>query len=97
MVTYLQKRDETRAELAVPKPPRWTDTTPVLAAQVYDIHKSSLPQAPHKVKLIKDKLGTRITKQKQHIQQNTTTSSPPVRYARRTFTTYNTIPRVKSP
>ena len=38
---YLQKRDEYRAELAIPRPPRWTDTTPALAAQVYDIHKSS--------------------------------------------------------
>ena len=55
LVTYLQKRDDYRAKLAIPRPPRWTDTTPALAAQIYDVHKSSLPQAPHKAKLIWDK------------------------------------------
>ena len=55
LVTYLQKRDDYRAELAIPRPPRWTDTAPALAAQVYDVHKSYLPQASRKVKLIWDK------------------------------------------
>ena len=54
-VTYLQKKGVYRAELAIPRPPRWTETTPVLAAQIYDVLKSSQPQASHKVKLIWDK------------------------------------------
>ena len=52
LVTDLQKRDEYRAELAIPRAPRWTDTIPALAAQVYVVHKLSLPQESHKLKLI---------------------------------------------
>ena len=55
LVTYPPKRDEYRAKLAIPRPPRWTDTTPALAAQVNDVHKSSLPQASYRVKLTWDK------------------------------------------
>ena len=36
-VTYLQGRYKYRAELIIPRPPRWTDTTPALAAQIYDV------------------------------------------------------------
>ena len=54
LVTYLLKR-QYRDKLAIPRAQRWTDTTPALAAKVYDIHKSSLPQASHKVKMIWDK------------------------------------------
>ena len=47
LVTYLQRRDEYRAELIIPRPPRWTDTTPVLAAQIYNVPNSSLLHASH--------------------------------------------------
>ena len=49
LVNYLLKRDEYRAQLAIPRPPRWKATTPALAAQIYDVHKSTLTQASHKV------------------------------------------------
>ena len=65
MVTYLQNRDDYRAELAIPRPPRWTDTTPALAAQVYDVHKASLSQASHKVKLIWDKHWHKVNQAKE--------------------------------
>ena len=32
LVTYLQRRDEYKAEIIILRPPRWTDTTPSLAA-----------------------------------------------------------------
>ena len=63
LVTYLLKREEYRAKPAIPQPPRWTDKTLALAAQIYDIHKSSLPQASHNTKLVWDKPGTWTTKQ----------------------------------
>ena len=34
LVTYLQRRVEYRSELIIPRSPRWTDTTPALAAQI---------------------------------------------------------------
>ena len=55
LVTHLQAKDRLRAVLVIPKPPRWTDTTPALAAQVYEVHKSSLLHALHSIKLIWDK------------------------------------------
>ena len=55
LVTYLHRREENRAELIIPRPPRWTNTTPVLAAQIYDVHNSSLLHASHSIKLIWDK------------------------------------------
>ena len=55
LVTYLQRRDEYRAELIIPRPPRRTDTTPALAAQIYDVPESALLHASHSVKLIWDK------------------------------------------
>ena len=42
LATYLKRRDEHRAELIIPRPPRWADTTPALAAQIYDAPVSSL-------------------------------------------------------
>ena len=39
LITSLEKRGEYRAKLAIPRPPRWTDTTPALAPQIYDVHK----------------------------------------------------------
>ena len=56
LVTYLQRRDEYRSELIIPRPPRWTDITPALAAQIYDVPKSSLLHVFNSVKLIWDKL-----------------------------------------
>ena len=56
LVIYLQKRDEYRVKLTIPRPPRWTDTTSALAAQIYDVHKPTLPQVSHKTKLIWEKL-----------------------------------------
>ena len=53
--TYMTERDEFRADLAISRPPRWTDTTPALAAQIHDVKKSTLTQASFKVKLIWDK------------------------------------------
>ena len=82
LITYLQKRDEYRAKLAILSPPRWTDMTPSLAAQIYDDHKSSLPKVSHKSKLIWDKhwhMG-----EMQHTQQQITTNTPPAHSARRT-------------
>ena len=55
LMTYLQRRDECRDELLIPRPPKWTDTTPALAAQIYDVPNSSLLNASHSVKLIWDK------------------------------------------
>ena len=52
LVTYQQRKDEYRAELLIPRPPRWKDTTPALAAKIYDIPNYSLLQASHSVKLI---------------------------------------------
>ena len=55
LVTYLQERDEHRIGLAIPRTPRWMDTTLAMAAEVYGIHKSSLLHASHSLKLIWDK------------------------------------------
>ena len=55
LVAYLKKREEYRAELIIPRPPRWTDITPALAAQIYSLPNSSLLHASHSVKLIWDK------------------------------------------
>ena len=55
LVIYLQKRDDYRANLAIPRSQRWTETTTALATQVYGVYMSSLPQASHKVKLTWDK------------------------------------------
>ena len=43
LITHLQTRDDYRAKLVIPRPPRWTNTTPAQAAQTYDVQKSSLP------------------------------------------------------
>ena len=40
-VKYLRKGDEYREQQAIPRSPRWTYTTPALAAQVYEVHNSS--------------------------------------------------------
>ena len=55
LVTCLQRRDEYRAEVIMPRPSRWTNTTPALVAQIYDIPNSTLLHASHSVKLIWDK------------------------------------------
>ena len=47
LVTYLLLRNKYRAKLAIPRS--------ALTAQIYDVHKLSLPQASHKTKLIWDK------------------------------------------
>ena len=44
---FLQMRDECRDELIIPRPPKWTGTTSALGVQVYDVFKTSLPQASH--------------------------------------------------
>ena len=54
LVIYLQKLDEYRAELVIPRPPRGT-IIQALPAQVDDAHKPPLPKASHRVKLICDK------------------------------------------
>ena len=40
----------------IQRPPRWTDTAPALAAQVYAVHKSAILHSSHGAKLIWDKL-----------------------------------------
>ena len=54
IAAYLQERDGHREALTIPRLPRWTNMTPALAAQVYNVHvhKSLLLNASHSVKLI---------------------------------------------
>ena len=56
LITYLQKRDEYRAKLAIPRAPSWTDTIPALVAHRYGTHNSSIAQLSYIVKLIWIKL-----------------------------------------
>ena len=44
LIAYLERRDKNKAQLVIPRPPRWPDTITALAAQ-----------ALHRVKLILDK------------------------------------------
>ena len=53
--SYLQESDKHREAFTVPRPPRWTDTTPALASKIYNAQILSLPKAPHDVKRIWDK------------------------------------------
>ena len=82
LVTYLQKSDVYRDELTIPRPPRLTDTTPSLAAQVYTTnHRYCRHHTQSNCHGIST--GLWATEQNQHTQQKTTTSCPPARYARK--------------